>query len=370
MGIALAAGGCGRLLRWWLDPGPFASHTPPPAPDYADPSAWAALPDRVDPADRVPPGARLGDRQDEARADAFFVHPTTYYDDDHFNAPVDDPATNRITDERVMTTQASAFNAAARIYAPRYRQMALGGYFRDDAESGLALAYGDVERAFLRFQAVRGEGRPLVLAAHSQGTAHLLHLLEDHFAGAAGAPLRRSLVVAYAIGGWIPEDAFARGVLPIPPCEGPLDTGCLVGWRTLAEDGEPRIVGRAASDGGGLCVNPLSFRRGPDRVPAARNRGSLPAGRMDDGALPPLDVGLVGARCAEGWLRIERPEAPGYDRLARGGDFHVYDYALFWADLRENAVRRVEAFLADASTPRAGSDLPSDSGPLAGVRNR
>ena len=69
--------------------------------------------------------------------------------------------------------------------------------------------------------------------------------------------------------------------------------------------------------------------------------------RNRDGQLPPVDVGLVGARCDAGWLKIDRrPEGRGYGVLVRRGDFHVYDYALFHMNVRENARVRASAFLA------------------------
>ncbi len=342
--LALGLGGCERIVIWWITPDPFDSQQPPPAPDYADPQSWAALPDRDDWADRVPPGSGAVDRQGEARVDVFFVHPTTYYKSAHFNGPIDDEDTNRITDEGVMAIQASAFNGAARIYAPRYRQIALGGYFTEDREKGLALAYGDVLRAFDHYLAHWNAGRPLYLAAHSQGTRHSLQLLGDRFARAS--PVRERLIAAYLIGGWLPEHRFTGNEADLPACERADDTGCVIGWRTVAEDGTPSLRDGLAPGETNLCTNPLLWTRGPERAPRERNLGSLPLNVIRDGELPPIDRALVGARCADGWLRIDRPDADGYGVLVRRGDYHTYDYALFYMNLRENARRRVEAYLA------------------------
>ena len=53
----------------------FAETIAPPAPDYAKPEHWAALPDREDAADFTPGG--VSDGQASASVDVFFVHPTT-----------------------------------------------------------------------------------------------------------------------------------------------------------------------------------------------------------------------------------------------------------------------------------------------------
>ena len=71
-------------------------------------------------------------------------------------------------------SQASAFNGAGEIWAPRYRQAAFGAFLLSskDARKALDLAYADVAAAFDRFIAEAGD-RPIILAAHSQGALHL-----------------------------------------------------------------------------------------------------------------------------------------------------------------------------------------------------
>ena len=55
----------------------------------------------------------------------------------------------------------------------------------------------DVERAFDHFLEHYSQGRPFVLAAHSQGSVHLRTLLEKRITGTA---LRERLVAAYPVG--------------------------------------------------------------------------------------------------------------------------------------------------------------------------
>jgi hypothetical protein len=337
--------GCRPLLRWWLRPAAFESQVPPPAPDYADPQSWAALPDRDDWADQVPPG--LQDRQADARVDVFFVHPTTFYRGSSFNAPIDDARTNQATDRGPMATQASVFNAVARVYAPRYRQVALGAYMREDREQGLDLAYGDVRRAFDYYLQHWNQGRPFFIASHSQGTRHAQKLLRESFEGDEGRPLRSRLIAAYLIGGWVPERRHARGRSDLPACETSIQIGCVIGWRTVGASGTGRDALSTLREGErNLCTNPLLWTRTPEVAPASLNLGSLPPGSLRDGMLPAPEPGLVGARCADGWLRIDEPSDLGRGkRLARGGDYHVFDYAFFYMNLRENARMRAEAFL-------------------------
>jgi hypothetical protein len=69
--------------------------------------------------------------------------------------------------------KAAAFNRAGRIYAPRYRQMAAAGYFNlKQGAPALEVALSDCERAFEHFlEHFATGGRPLILAAHSQGAS-------------------------------------------------------------------------------------------------------------------------------------------------------------------------------------------------------
>jgi len=70
LGLAVAALGgiaalnVGGLVRLAMAPGvPFDAEPPPPAPDYADPESWSALPERDDAADAAPAGAPVVDQR-------------------------------------------------------------------------------------------------------------------------------------------------------------------------------------------------------------------------------------------------------------------------------------------------------------------
>ena len=95
---------------------PFSEEHTPSAPDYSDTANWAALPFRLDNADRVPGRKRLHDEQQHAGADVFFIHPTLYVDttpiSNQWNASVTDEKINRKVDESTILYQASVFNGA------------------------------------------------------------------------------------------------------------------------------------------------------------------------------------------------------------------------------------------------------------------
>lgn len=333
----------------------FDESAVPPAPDYASPDAWAALPDRDDLADVVPPESGLADRQATAEVDVFFVHPTTYYQDDAWNAAYDEPgATKEFLESGVLRFQAAVYNASARVYAPRYRQATLYSFMgnQPDAYAALTFAYGDVERAFDHFIASMNDGRPFILASHSQGSLHAMKLLQDRI---AGTPLAERMIAAYLIGYSIPEELGADG---IRACESPTQTGCYLNWNSVTADADTtgwterskiwidgtlqQIAGRKVA-----CVNPLTGTLGGSAL-AAANDGAEPFSETDE-PLRPLVPGLTGAACTDGMLIVDpQTDEDGFTFGALNGDYHVYDYNLFHMNLREDVARRVAAYKAGA----------------------
>ena len=61
-----------------------------------------------------------------------------------------------------------------------------------------------------------------------------------------------------------------------------------------------------------------------------------------------LEPALVGAKCTDlGYLSIGEDPPKGLGSyVLPGNNYHVYDYALFWTNLRADAERRTQAALA------------------------
>lgn len=351
----------------------FDAEAHPPAPDYRDPSAWAALPDRPNPAAQAPANARPpAIVRRLAKADVFYVHPTTDRSQAHWNEDVANAGTNAWTDRSVLARQASAFSGCCRIYAPRYRQAAPGSNAATDGsgDQALDLAYNDVRRAFEYYLAHYNRGRPFLLVGHSQGSLHTYRLLAELV---DGQPLQRRLVAAYAPGIPVALGEFGRRYRTLAPCDRPDDTGCIASWNGFEATGDPagyRRVARARyaaahpdGDGTPLCVNPLTFDTRRPAAAAARNAGALP-GTAAPGPLPPLVAAAAGARCSDGVLLIDEPVGAGFalHRLP-AGSLHYHEIDLFYANIRANAVARVRAYCRRgvADQRRAAARSASDA---------
>jgi hypothetical protein len=331
-------------------PRPFDPEAVPPAPDYAQPGAWLAFPGRNGPELSVPPGTPPPDEA-RAAADVFFIHPTTYTANDVWNAAYDAPAPLNLP---VLLGQVSVFNGCCRLYAPQYRQTSLAGLSDPQAK---ALAYADVARAFRYFIAHESHGRPFILASHSQGTVHAVQLLQREI---IGTPLQGRMIAAYLIGSYVPD----RG---LPICDAPRQTGCVLSYNSAKPGAklarviiEPKTywwqgsdVPREHGQPPAVCVDPLSWRAG-GASPATANQGSLPFPKAPfpahAAALPALIPALTETRCNTGMLEVGlSPNAPAgfHDKLsAFFGSYHLNDYGLFYASLRQNAADRTAAWLA------------------------
>ena len=333
----------------------FTGSAPPAAPDYSQPAGWASLPDRQDAADVVPT-SDVHDLQASAAVDVFFVHPTTYYQADHWNQPLDDTLANQITELFVLRSQASVFNSCCRIYAPRYRQATLYS-FMDDSGSGkaaLELAYQDVERAFDYFLEHYSQGRPFILASHSQGSLHLRRLLEKRI---TGTPLRERMVAAYPIGFSIDKAALAAAVPDVPVCESAEQLGCLVTWNAIG----PKAKLYGPDPRSNVCVNPLTWRTDDQRADRSLNLGGVAYPGTFEGSLadlkglspeyasaaPVLEAGVADAQCIDGMLRVTEIHSSNYAARPMGRDnYHIYDYNLFHMNLRRNVEGKVALYLA------------------------
>lgn len=326
----------------------FVAEPPIAAARYVDAAMWAARPDLPgNPALWVPPGYKAeGDAKGPA---IFFVHPTSYLARDHWNAPIDDADANART-ALFLRGQASAFNGVGQIWAPRYRQATFGAFLTSqaDAARALDLAYRDVAAAFDAFLAQIGPDRPIILAGHSQGSLHLTRLLREKV---AGTPLARRIVAAYVVG-WPVSRSTDLAAIGLPECRTADQPRCLLSWQSFAEPADESLVtdGYDATTGFDghprkgtpmVCTNPLTGT--PDAAaPASANAGTLyPRSDLGDAGIA---AGKVPARCAPpGFLLIgEGPNVGRY--VLPGNNYHVYDYSLFWANVRADAARRWAAF--------------------------
>lgn len=338
---------------------PFDPNDAAPPPDYDLPVNWAALPDRQGPEDMMPEGVADQDVQGRAPIDVFFIHPTGYLQGDSWTFSMDPDTSTEENTHWMMANQASAYNGCCNVYAPRYRQANIFAYFKGEEirDEVLAFAYRDVERAFEHFLAEFNQGRPFILASHSQGTHHGARLLKEQI---DGTPLAERLVAAYLIGGGIASSHF-DDMQDVELCTNATDLSCAVHWDTYSES----VIDQPFPDQvGNVCVNPLTWEVDGGLAGKDRHAGAVPgsgefqlklSGKDEAtgiifGPLGAPRPNLLQAQCKDGLLFITDLSDTGFDAAGGsfgGGNYHGLDYPVFHMDIRENAKLRVAAYLSE-----------------------
>lgn len=324
------------------------------------PDMWVSRPGMANDPARYMPGGSPPAPEKPLPVAVFFVHPTSYIDKEAWNASLDDPKSRELA-ALFVKGMATPFNASAQIWAPHYRQAAVGAFLTDDpqADKAIELAYGDVLSAFDVFAESIPDGEPIVLAGHSQGAFLLRRLMRDRI---AGTPLASRVAAAYVVG-WPVSLEHDLPLMGLPACEKADQGGCVVSWLTVADpadtgqlvkahgrrkglDGEPlaeQTPEGKAIDSPFLCVNPLTGDRG-GKAGADANLGTLvPQFGAKEGMLV---EGVVPASCgADYFLHIgPSPDLDLGPYVLPGNNYHLYDMTLFWGNLRADFERRVAAW--------------------------
>ncbi len=313
---------------------------------YAAPDMWLAREGEQKLVQWRPDGFNEED-EDALNAATFFIHPTSYLASDDWNAPLDD-AVSQATAQTYVRSMGSVFERGGTVWAPKYRQASIGAFLTDkaDGKQAIDMAYRDVALAFDHFLAKTEPSRPIILAGHSQGSLHLMRLLEER-----ADAIKGRIIAAYIIG-WPVGIKSDLPALPLPACSAPKQTGCILSWQSFAEPADYSQImdsfsiypSRTKSPRKGdtfLCNNPLLFGA-TGSAGAEQNFGTLKPSK--DLKSAEMIAKAVPAKCDEtGVLLIGSPPDLGPFVLP-GNNYHVYDYALFWRNIRADVEQRVRAF--------------------------
>lgn len=314
---------------WWLMTPRFAfvKATIPEAPNYQDPRFWA---------ERTP----ASEQTKLERTPVFFIHQTSWRSAWSWNQDISFPDAS----ERYAWTkqwQTSVFDLCCAVFAPYYRQATFAAYWTlPEGYKARNLAYQDVAAAFATFVAQDLNGRPFILAGHSQGAEHGLRLLKS----LQGTPLATRLVAAYLIGIPLGKQPLASELGTFPLCQSEDQTQCIVTYMSFRRNYPTReIMTRGAWPGPDgyqdqtadsfACVNPLSWRTDNELASAAMHLGSTQF---------PGEQGITSAQCEGGALVLDDLDS----RLdwPLDGNYHLYDLILFSENLRQNALLRTQSF--------------------------
>ncbi len=357
------------ILRTWLDPKqPFQTYTPPPAPNYETPGAWAL----------IPQNPALWSASDPP-ADVFFIHPTTFDGGRNWNGPIDDRRSARLLGDVMLPNYAGPFQRVGRVFAPRYRQASLYAFLtnKEDAQEARRFAYGDVRRAFMTFLRDNG-ARPVVIVGVEQGGALAARLLDDVVAH--DPKLLARLAAAYMIDTVVPAASYGPAS-PIPACAAQGQPRCVLAWVQPTDASQADRFERHALVWSNavqledlrarapLCVNPILGMVSNAPAPVRLNLGATNASGLEWGVRPAFMPRQASAQCQGGFLIVSRPASPSF-KLSGGWTDRLKapPFNLFYADEEADAKARVLALTRSpgyvSPSPSFGTSIAIEHAPI------
>ena len=282
--------------------------------------------------------------------DTFYIYSTLYMglnEGDADYATIDNPEmVQGVVGEYV--TQASAYEDATNLYVPYYRQAGMGVGGKAWKETGnidraiCGVPYGDICAALDYYFENYNEGRPFILAGHSQGSAIAKLVLKGYFKEHPAYYER--MVAAYLIGYSVTKEDLEE-YPHLKFATGEADTGVIVSWNTEGEENVATNATNFVVLPNEISINPLNWKLDDTYAPASENLGSLvfnesafecQIGDMGADAQIDLERGVVvtHATCEP----IAMPEFFGPE------SFHDDDYTLYYNNIKDNVAKRIAAY--------------------------
>ncbi len=277
--------------------------------------------------------------------DVFYLYPTTWVRNEG------EPYVCEIDNESMLAGakpiyngQATAFETVGNIYAPYYRQVDAVWVLEEPLTEGEkyfgGVPYTDAVAAFEYYLKNYNNGKPFILAGHSQGSAVTKAIVKYYMA--EHPEVYEKMIAAYIIGYFVTEDEL-KEYKHLKFAENADDTGVIVSWNVEA----PETTDNPLAPKGSISINPISWTRGEELASAELNLGSEIFSRTEP-YLTHMD------KFADAKINLERGtvicSTADVDTLAPGalfprGVYHSQDYGFYYHNIRENAANRVEKFL-------------------------
>ncbi len=309
------------------------------ATDYAVAAHWMAVPAATN-----------------QRVDVFYLYPTAWTN----SGPV--PEYCAIDDPQMLSNapaafarQATVFEPLANLYAPFYRQANLTP---NDPVYVAGIPTTDATAAFDYYIRHFNNGRPFILAGHSQGANALAYLLSGYVK--TNAALCARMIAAYVIGYPVTAEYLANNP-HLKFAASSNDTGVIISYNTQAPNvapaANPILWGLT-----GIVINPILWTR--DTTLATTNQGCgsfMPNASGVCERVPQYADARV--NITNGVLICSTADTNALGRitaLAGAGIFHSFDYPFYYYNLRSNAAERARIFLNRYSTVGVGADYDGD----------
>ncbi len=286
--------------------------------DYSKSEHWLSLPASID-----------------KKVDIFYLYPTAWQktnSSDPNICEINNPSM-LAGSKAVFAMQATAFEPVGNIYAPYYRQvdaaycLSLPLEEQDKVIGGIPKS--DVFAAFDYYIKHYNNGRPFILAGHSQGSNVMIYLLSEYMK--ENPEVYKRMIAAYVIGYSVTDTYLAKNP-HLKFAEGPDDTGVIISFNTEA----PGVTGKnPVLLPGAIAINPITWTREEKLATVNESLGSfLP---NEEGKFVPVqnyadaqvDIAKGVVICSTADVDKLSPGNPVFPR----GVFHIYDYQFYYFNI-------------------------------------
>ncbi|WP_157149661.1 DUF3089 domain-containing protein [Brachyspira pilosicoli] len=297
--------------------------------DYSDKNNWLQISE---------------DKNNEVNV--FYLYPTVWYGEGtnkDFVCPIDfKPMRENATN--ALISQSSLFEEVGNIYAPFYRQadalyiLDTNNNIKNKEKYFNDIPKKDALAAFDYFIKNYNNNKPFILIGHSQGAMMIKEILIDYFK--TNENLMNRLVAAYIIGYSVttndleknPHLKFARSEY---------DTGVIISYNTessIFNGYNPTLLE------GAIAINPITWTLEEDEATKEKSLGSCFFAGTNFNVVKNFASAKVDKK--RGVIKCDSINADDFyiDGMFEKGNYHVYDIALYYNDLKENARKRVGAF--------------------------
>jgi len=244
--------------------------------------------------------------------------------------------------QMVRQIQTGVFDESCNVFMPIYRQISMPKPGSDYRAIIDYVSKFDATDALDYYLTNLNQGRPFILAGHSQGASVLIALLENYMTKHPEA-LKR-MVAAYPIGFAVTKDWLAKTGLKF--AEGATDTGVIVSWNT---EGPANLKEKNMTLAeGGISINPINWKRDDTYADVKENLGSLNVeGKLVTPGLADARVDTVRGSVVVTTIANKELYAIPADGAVMFGpeSYHLHDYGFFFNNLKQNVADRIKAFV-------------------------
>ncbi len=247
---------------------------------------------------------------------------------------------------------ASVYQDATNVFVPWYRQAGLRFASEVAKETGnidaaiSGMPYDDITAALDYYFKNYNQGRPFIIAGHSQGSAMTKLVLKNYFKEHPDYYSR--MIAAYVIGYSVTKDDL-KEYPHMKFATGESDTGVIISWNTEGIKNVEENAYNVVVLPGAISINPLNWKLDDTYAPASMNLGSYMPN--EEGKYEFIDVS------ADAQVNLERgvvvtnaltePLPEELSEIAKifGPDGrHASDYSYFYNNIKDNVAKRIATY--------------------------